>query len=279
MLKFTAAGIVAAPRAVQVRVGSAAAGALGAGAPTPSRDMRPDEVEAAISWFTIGQRGPRAHRCDEVVLSAVVEPVAVALPALVATARGWGVRRFVLHLTAPVAANAEVDEVVVVARQPADLARLAGWSARRVVVLPLEARAMEDGRLDEAAASAIAARPDGIVLSWPFPPGPTPAPPEAVVGWIDRHQAALGGLAWSVKGIPGCLVGRHAARRSRTRNRWYVDADRQGAAATLVVPGLIRFARPDLCRFCALDAVCDGVPAAWLDRGLAPGVHPIDPAS
>jgi hypothetical protein len=261
---------------VQVRVGSAAAGALGAGAPTPSRDLRPDEVEAAIAHFTVGQRGPRATPCDEVVLSALVEPVADQLPALVARARGWGVGRFVLHLTAPIAAAAAVDEVVVVARAPADLARLEGWTgARRVVVLPLEARAMEDGSLDEAAAAAVEARPDAIVLSWPFPPGPTPAPPDAVVAWIDAHERRLARVAWSVKGIPGCLVGRYAARRSRTRNRWYVDADRQGAAALLVVPGLIRFARPDLCRFCSLDAVCDGVPSSWLDRGLAPGVHPL----
>ena len=45
--------------------------------------------------------------------------------------------------------------------------------------------------------------------------------------------------------------------------------------ALLFFPGVVRFAKPDVCRFCAAATRCDGVIAAWLDRGLAGVLRPL----
>jgi hypothetical protein len=270
MLRFTAAGVVAAPRAAQLRVGVELGHGVSAGAPTPSRGMTAEEVHRALQHFTVGQRGPRGTPCETVVLSGVPSEGLGALDAAVRAGRAEGVRHVVVHATVdrdPVR-PAWVDEVVRFVRAPDDV------GAADTVVVPLD-----DGQLDvraEAVRAALGRSPRRVVLTWPFPGGASTgpravaAPADAVVAWLDRGLGELleaSGVRWELKGLPACLAGRWRARRARTRNRWYVDADHgphAAAGALLFFPDVARYAKVDSCRFCALDGVCDGAPSGWL---------------
>ena len=82
-----------------------------------------------------------------------------------------------------------------------------------------------------------------------------------------------------VAGLPPC-VDREASVASleasrRTTNRFYVDAEHQLDRALSFFPDLVRFAKPDSCRFCRADSSCDGVAAAWLEAGLAGPLEPL----
>jgi hypothetical protein len=256
MLKFTASGVVAAPHAVQLRVGVDLGAGLSAGAPRPSRDMTPAEVADAVLFFTRGQRGPRGTPCDTLVVSGAHGH---ELADAVALARAEGVRQVVVHVSGREPAPAWADELVSFVREPGDVhAALAGHS----VVVPLDdnelpARAAALARLGEVG-------PRRVVLTWPFPPSGKPADAALVAALLGQMDGWMGQVPWQVKGLPACLAGPFAARRRRTRNRWYVDADHQGARAVLFFPDIARYAKVDRCRFCAADEVCDGAPAGWV---------------
>ena len=82
-------------------------------------------------------------------------------------------------------------------------------------------------------------------------------------------------VAWGIKGLPACRLGALSDRLWRSGNRWYVDAEHQGTEALLFFPDVLRFAKGDACRFCALDGKCDGVPEPWLAAGLAGRLEPV----
>jgi len=117
---------------------------------------------------------------------------------------------------------------------------------------------------------------DRLVLSWPFPPAPEPEDPAVVRAALGEVESLAAGVPWSVKGIPGCLVGRFASRCHRTANRWYVDADHRGAQALLFTPDLLRTTRLDACRWCALDQACDGLPTGWWEAGWGATLAPCE---
>ena len=95
-------------------------------------------------------------------------------------------------------------------------------------------------------------------------------------------RGSLGELSWGIKGLPLCTlvdlpVADLADRVWRTGNRLYVDADHQRSEALLFQPDLVRFVKVDACRFCAVQARCDGVASSWLERGLVGPLTPVDP--
>jgi hypothetical protein len=276
MLRFTAAGVVAAPRAVQLRVGGDLGHGLGAGAPTPSRGLTVEEVGRALTHFTLGQRGPRGTPCETAVLSGVPAGGLSGLEEAVRGARAQGLRHVVAHATVDRAGPRPpwVDEVVRFVRSPGDV------GAAETVVVPLDDGALAERA--EAVRAALAVAPRRLVLTWPFPSADARgAAAGDVVAMLDGGLGAAleaSGVRWELKGLPACLAGRWRARRARTRNRWYVDADHGPHAARpalLFFPDVARYAKVDACRFCALDGVCDGAPSAWLADLDRPALAPL----
>lgn len=280
-LRFTAAGAVASPTTVQIRVGRRYGGRLAAGAPIPSRSLTTDELLANLRWFLVEMAGPRAVACDAVVLSGVDLASDVDLDAAIRQARADGVRHLSTHRDGDeLAAGAQrlpsVDAASVIVRSEAAATAVRAVAASHVAaVVPLHAPVLT--RLDLIVTALIAAAPDRVVLTWPFPPGEAPAPPASVRAALDRilpllDQACLG---VSVKGLPACLLGDHRDRLTRSRNRWYVDAAHQRADAMLFFPDVVRFSKGDDCRFCALDGRCDGVAETWASAGCAGPLVPV----
>ncbi len=274
MLTFTSRGAVSAPVTLQIRVAADDPGALRAGVATPSRDMTPDEVLAAIRHFTTGRSGPRTRPCTRLAISG-----AVGLPPGVLTeARALGITHIVLHGRAP-GIESEVDTLVVRVRHASDLPETVpgpSW----VAVLQLSQSTVDalDGLTDALLALPPRSRPDRVVLAWPFPGHDGDALPHVPTaaararGVRERLDAA--GLVAMLRGLPPCLDG---STDGRTRNRFYVDADHQGDDARLWVPDVVQYLKPDSCRVCRMSARCDGVPAPWLQSGILGPLEPIRP--
>lgn len=295
MLHWTAAGAVASPLVVQIRVTRAFPGRVVAGAPNPTRSLTDAEITANLRHFTIDRRGPRARACTGVVLSGVDAARRPEIGAILADARGWGVTRITLHLgkgdrdaLVGSAVGRAIDAVAVTVtedRDVADVAALArvggyGGSAMSVsAVVPLDEATLP--RLDHLADGLAAVRAARVVLTWPLPDGSTAPPPHAdrvaaaLIGSVNALEAA--GVEVIVKGLPACRLASLASRVSRTGNRWYVDADHQGEGALLFFPDVVRFARVDECRFCAAADRCDGVPEAWARARIVGPLRAIDP--
>lgn len=273
-LRFTAAGAVPLPDTVQLRVSPEFRSRLGAGAPVPSRALSDDELVANVAHFA--RPGPRGIPADRVVVSGVTGPRVAEVVALVPRLRQAGAAVITAHAEpADAAAWASVDQVAVTVREAAPL------PPGLVVTVPLEGAVLP--RLGGLLASVRDTRPARVVIAWPYPDGGPPPPPVAeVVDALIDVRSVLGALPFALKGLPVCLLaplrrtipdlGAHA---TRTRNRWYVDADHQGADALLFVPDVLRFAKADGCRFCELDGRCDGVAAAWHRLGLSGPLLPI----
>lgn len=283
MIRFTSAGAVQSPITLQVRVDRTFTDRVVAGAPSPSRAMAADEVLAAVRAFTIGSSGPRSHPCTQLVLSGVRSDGLAALPGVCEQGRAWGIERITVHagpsqVAALVASGlpAHVDAVAFTVREPEDviaLAPLAGLFRTAVVLLDDAAL----GALDATVSALEQVRPERAVFTWPLPPS---VEPPAAVRAADAIAAVAGpgrlaGVPWGIKGLPACRLGALADRLWRSANRWYVDAEHQGDAALLFFPDVLRFAKADVCRFCALDGRCDGAPEAWVRAGLAGSLSPV----
>jgi hypothetical protein len=273
MLRWTQAGAVAAPTTVQIRVQRRFDGRVPVGVQAPSRGLDPRELVDNILWFTAGSRGPRTRPCDTLVLTGAGLSSRGDLPAAVLIGRAEGVRRVVMHV--------DIDDLEAVAE--ADLGAHADALALRVAPGPERGRALaairraaargqevraslllEDGHLDAIPAlglEVVAAGARGVQLSYPFPGGPPPPPVPAAVAVAEALLAALPAeISASIKGLPACALSAASAARAswRTPNRWYVDAQHQRDRAVLFLPEVVRFAKADSCRFCALDHRCDG---------------------
>jgi hypothetical protein len=292
MLRWTAAGAVSAPDTVQIRLQPDYPDRAPVGAPAPGRALRADELEANLRYFTEGQAGPRGRACSGLILSGVPltdEPLIgqLRLAEAVDQARRLGLQRVVVHgrrgggPEAP-SAWAGVDRVVLphLAGEPPEsyAAALAASPAPPVALLQL--RGAAGPWLADVARAAARARPAELVLSWPPPaPGLAPADPAPWLGPLQAAAAAAAaeGVPVRVQGLPACLSPGLRGGRRRTRNRWYVDAEHQLQAALLFLPEVVRFHRPDSCRFCAEAPACDGAWAAALEGPAPPKLLPLGP--
>ncbi len=213
------------------------------------------------------------------MLSGVDLGHADGVVAAVRRGRELGIERVTLHVgrgdQARLAASplyALVDAVALTVREPGDAAHLAKLEGRfRTAVLLL------DGRdLSSLVAATVAADPERVVLTWPFPPGKPPASAVQAAQTLSDVAPLLGDRPWGVKGLPACRLGPHRDRLWRSGNRWYVDADHQNEHALLFFPSVVRFDKADDCRFCAYDDRCDGAPADWIRAGIVGPLEPID---
>jgi hypothetical protein len=272
VLRFTGAGVVEAPTALQIRATATGAGKIAAGAPPASRDLTLDEILANARWFAIDRVGPRADPVRKLVLSGVT---AIAgwqelLPAL----RAMGIGQVAIH-DAPVADVVGVDRWANLVERPADAA--AGATA----AVPLRGEVL--AALPAIAAQCVAAGVSSVSLTLPFQPdkdGELAAIAAALAGPVAALRAA--GVPVVVKGIPACFLvnlpdGPALARR--TSNRWYVDADHQRDRALLFLPDVARFAKTDDCRHCAVVTRCDGIADGWLRGGGVDRLRPIESAT
>lgn len=290
MIRWTRAGAVSEPETLQVRVGSEPPGRVDAGAPTPSRDLRSDEILENVRHFTGGRRGPRTRPCGTLVLTAlpVNDPDRMAAIADVAgQARSMGMERLVLHAGASGvdaariavgALGARADVVVMRVGTPEE-ASFVPAGAHAVVVLDRST----SGRLAAIGEALARARPGRVVLTWPLAGVDVPPATEAAAvarPVLDRLTAA--GISAGVKGIPLCTLApgpapleAWEARVWRSTNRFYVDADHQLDDALVFFPDVVRFSKTDSCRFCAAVHRCDGVVETWLRQGLAGPLVPL----
>lgn len=284
VLRFTGAGVVGAPTTLQIRVSRALPGRVRAGAPHPSRALSAAELRSNVHHFTAARSGPRSVPCTALVLSGVDLERRDDLAELVDTARGWGIARVVLHLgrgdrdalrASPL--RSRIDEAVIGVWRQTDLADVAALTRSGLpitAVLSLDAPTL--ARLASLASALAALRPARVVLTWPL--GGSPPPHAARVAQAVREPLAQltgAGVAVRVKGLPVCLLGPDAPPAHRTRNRYYVDAEHQRDQALLFFPQVVRFAKGDDCRFCAVTRRCDGVPEPWVRHGLTGPLRPL----
>lgn len=289
MLQWTAAGAVAAPDTVQIRVTRQFSGRVPAGAPDPTRSLSDEEIRSNLYAFTVGRRGPRTKPCRAVVLSGLDVSARPDMAALLAESRGWGIERITLHLghgereiLAASPLRKVVDVVVVTVAGTPDLADVAalrrapGGPHVNVVVLLDEATLPQ---LPALVAGLAALKPSRVVLTWPLPSGGE-LPPHAdrvalalhaVVPTLDAAEVPV-----HIKGMPACRLGSLASRVTRSGNRWYIDADHQNDRALLFFPDVVRFLRVDECRFCVAADHCDGPPEMWWRRGLCGVIRAIE---
>ena len=288
MIRWTEAGAVTFPRTVQIRAQRRYPGRIRAGAPLPSRDLTPAELRENIRHFTAGMRTPRTAPCGALVLSGAGVAEREDLADAIRLARDEGVVHVTLHADVGDAAAsphlAGVDRLVVPVRPETvsgaaalvAAARAAGRDAVATVLLSSDALPA----LPAMIAALLAARPSQVVLTYPFPAGDAPTEgvplPAAAVAALSAALPLLdrAGIRARVKGLPACFLGAQDRRLARTHNRWYVDAEHQGAAALLFFPGVIAFFKAEGCRFCAAEYRCDGFFEAYLSRA---GVKPLRP--
>ena len=276
---------MAAPDTLQIRVTVRFPGRVPAGAPAPTRTLDDDEVRANVRHFTVERRGPRTRPVRALVLAGVDLAGRHGLADVLAEARGWGVERVVLHLgrgerdalaRSPIARH--VDAIAMTVVDDADLADLAalGRVSDVTAVVRLDAGTLP--RLPGLARGLVAARPARVVLTWPFPGDEEPPHADRVAAALPEAVGRLdaAGVACGIKGLPACRLGDLGDRLWRSGNRWYVDADHQRDRALLFFPDVVRFARTEECRFCAISDRCDGAPEAWLRRGLAGILRAVD---
>lgn len=280
MLRFTPRGVVPDPRCLQIRV-QAGARVVRAGRGDPSRALRDEEVLDAVRDFTVRRQGPRVSPCDALVISGLPAAREALWIELCRVARSHGIGRITVHADAedPATCAGADHRVMPLLHPPTEEARrLLGRVAPQAVVLPLAAGLDVTRTWLEVLCSGVAPRVREWVLTWPLSAEGVPSPASGVVALLDAWvpRAAAAGLGVVVKGLPACALGPHHRLLRRSRNRFYVDADHQGAAALLFQPDVLRFARSDACRFCAARDRCDGVAEAWVAAGLAPELRPVE---
>ncbi len=241
--------------------------------------MTPGEVDANIEYFAVTRRDPRTPGCTALVLSGVSD--ASAFDGVIDAARSHGIERVTLHCGTDLALAASdlaaSCDGVVVSVQSAAQADAIPSDVHAVVLLE------DPAALPDISTALVEAGPERITLTWPFPGG---AIPPSAADLAPAARSALdvfaeAGIPSGVKGLPLCalapgpVVGRWAERVWRSPNRWYVDADHQCADALAFFPEVVRFSKPDSCRFCAANRRCDGVAESWIRLGLVGSLTPV----
>ena len=295
MIRWTAAGAVATPKTVQIRVQRSYPGRIRAGAPVPTRSMTEAELHANIRYFTTGMRGPRTTPCTGLVLSGVGVASRSYTPSTIALARELGIEHVVLHVGGEDLGDLDAErfsglvDTLVTPVQPESgalvevcrvikAARSAGIRVAANTVLTANALPA----LVRSARPIAKAGPDSMTFTYPFPingnEATTAPPPPRVMSALRPAVDLLdrGGITVQIKGLPACHLGNYGHRLGRTHNRYYVDADHQMGDALMFFPDVVRFHKADSCRFCAVDNQCDGFFATYLRRPGFPGLSPIE---
>ena len=237
------------------------------------------EVAENIAYFAVTRRGPRTPGCDALVLSGVID--SEPFVDVVTEARRLGMKKITLHCgedraLATSALSAICDGIAVSVRTLEEAIGLPEGSHAVVVLEDVSA-------LADIAAALLTVNPARITLTWPFPGGAVPTRASEVAPAVRAALDAFvdAGISAGAKGLPLCalapgpLAGRWADRVWRSPNRWYVDASHQCADALAFFPDVVRFSKPDSCRFCSANRRCDGVAEEWIRLGIAGPLTPV----
>lgn len=295
MITWTPEGAVERPVMVQIRVQRAYPGRIRAGAPVPTRSMTQEELLGNLRYFSVDMAGPRSRPCTKLVLSGVGVANRPQTPELLTQARAWGVQSVVLHLGSedlegfdPRRFKDLVDAVVVPVQPGAAQGALV--SAERVIRdargagIDVVANTLLSPTalpgLQQAAQAIASSGATRAALSYPFPISGSSSELAPIASTLRALNAAVldlerTGLSISIKGLPGCYLGELAKYIHRSSNRWYVDADHQLEQAVLFFPKVVSFTKEESCRFCSLDARCDGFFETYLRRPGFPALEPI----
>jgi hypothetical protein len=279
VIRWTAAGAVADPEIVQIRISPEFQGRVGVGAPVPKRAMTVSEVRDNITHFAVTRSGPRTPGCRALVLSGV--RAQDDFLDVVDFARRLGISTITLHCGGDLAlAHSELAalcDAVAVSVRGVEEAEAIPQGSHAVVLLE------QVGLTRDMCTALIGSKPARVTLTWPFPGGPVPPSVSDLAPGIRvaLDDLAAAGIAAGVKGVPLCalapgpLAGRWSNRVWRSPNRWYVDAAHQCAEALAFFPDVVRFMKLDSCRFCSANRRCDGVAEAWIHMGLAGPLTPV----
>lgn len=296
MITWTSAGAVERPVMLQIRVQRAYPGRIRAGAPVPTRSMSSDEILANLRFFTLGMDKPRTRPCTRLVLSGVGAAGRAETPELIRAGRRWGITNVVLHVGGEDLEGfepgryADLVDALVVPVQPGPSGGALGAAGRVlracseqgiavVANTVLSPHGLRD--LVPAARAIAASGAKRAAFTYPFPIGGNTSahvpPVAAAVAGLQRAVAILerAGVSADIKGLPACYLGDLARLLRRSANRWYVDADHQLDDAVLFFPDVVAFTKSEACRFCALDAQCDGFFATYLRRAGFPALDPV----
>jgi hypothetical protein len=207
------------------------------------------------------------------------------LEVLVREARGFGVKRVVLHAESgeleQLAGRGWADEIVVSASRPqavTDLLVIGAVEGLVTLVLPLSREVFADfpQLLEQVRCLSV----NRLVLTWPLG-GETPPPSSTeLVDSLESGRDLLDDLtiSWGIKNLPPCQFGQGGfgdEKLWRSSNRWYVDTDHQRDKALLFFPEVVRFHKGDSCRYCKWDLQCDGVLERWYRQGLTKALQPL----
>lgn len=293
MIKWTASGAVEQPNMVQVRVQRSYPGRVRAGAPVPTRSMSEEELLENLWYFGEGLKGPRTHPCNRLVLSGVGVASREDLPRVMEKAREWGFTHIVLHVGVEDLERLSLGSIsgrvdcVVVPLQPGRGGAQVQEGARAIracqeagveVVANTVLSQQAVAQLEAVTRRLTTVKPLRASFTFPFPiaggSSTEVVKAAAVRRALKKAIPALEGtgISVSVKGLPACYLPEHRHVFRKSANRWYVDADHQVKEALLFFPDVVGFSKTDSCRFCSVDATCDGFFATYLRRDGFPAL-------
>ena len=283
MIRWTPQGVVAYPRAVQIRLCLNHPQRIPGKAPSPSRTMTAEELEANLRHFTIGLDGPRSRPCTSLILSGMTPDFVAYTADNIAHFSELGYAQLVLHL-APDFTEATRQIQSTPKLHIRKICSLTSPQAFETILT----QKTDDLELSIALNAVILeAWPlvlellthwTGPVLSLHYPYPSQDAPSRHSLSEIQQLLKAIlnkyPDRRIHLKGLPICYIHPLAFPFRQTGNRWYVDADHQEEDALLFLPDVLQFYKTDACRFCPVDNQCDGFFLEHLQRGSFPPLHP-----
>jgi len=245
-----------------------------AGVAAPTRDLNAAEAIANLRHFTEGMRGPRSFPVEELVLSG--DGFAGEAEILDAAQR-LGIRRVVRHhrrFDAPLLPG--VHTRVYFASDGGSASRCHARGDEQVV-LGMTLRAGQRQWAEDVLRSVPGTAVGHVSASWPWVSG-TEAPMAGmdVRALLQRTRGVLqaAGIGLQVSGVPSCLLGEHRELAQTPRNRWYVDAEHQGAAALSFLPDVVHLTKRDVCRSCGVTTQCSGAIRGWMEGRPCSALRP-----
>ena len=283
MIRWTPQGVVAYPRAVQIRLNLNHPQRIPGKAPTPTRTLTPTELEDNLRYFTSGLDGPRSRPCTSLILSGMTESFVQYVLDRIEHLKGLGLSKLILHLDQHfIEATQQIGQTQ--ALEVRRICSIKSISALQYLItephLDLELSIILNHEIIESWADVMLLlhkwRGPLINFHYPYPSreGPPSLSLERIKSCLQECQRHCTHFRIHVKGLPICYLHPLQFSYRQTGNRWYVDSDHQRENALLFLPNVLQFHKTDACRFCHVDAQCDGFFLQYLQQGQYPPLKP-----
>ena len=287
MIRWTPQGVVAYPRAVQIRLNLNHPQRIPGKAPTPTRTMTVDEFDDNLHYFTNGLDGPRSRPCTSLILSGLTEDYVTLIVNRIEHFKSLGFTKLILHLdhqyvepTQNIKSHADFQIKRVCSVKSIENLMALTKQTETDIDLSIMLNHNNLSHWEELIAQLRIWK--GALVSFHYP-YPSQTPPsnhtvEHIRASLKQCQKQCPHLRIHVKGLPLCYLAPLKFPFRQTGNRWYVDSDHQKDNALLFLPNVLQFHKVDACRFCPLDGQCDGFFLEHLNRGHYPPLCPPNPA-